>query len=265
LAVLGSPSSAPDPRVVIAGRALEVRLLQTPADRHDPLRAAAGADPFVPLLIRTPAERFVHLHTDGVARGFDLVFLSADGKILEQQTLGPRREAGVTSERPAAAVLVLEAGQTARLGSKAGDAVQLPAADGVEAPDTITFAGKDPLRHRLFVETAVTADERGRGLMHRARLSPDDGMIFKYAGEDEHSYWMRHTHVSLDIAFLRADGTIRTIHRRAAPDDERPRYPSGGPVQYALEANAGWFDAHGLREGDRALLPERIRKLKAEP
>lgn len=102
--------------------------------------------------------------------------------------------------------------------------------------------------HRLRVETAVTRDERSRGLMHRKHLPADRGMLFVYFRESELSFWMKNTFIPLSIAFVDAQGTIAEIrHMEPGTTDS---HTSGKPVLYAIEVNRGWFDKHGIKPGD---------------
>lgn len=250
--------------VTLGGVRIKVEVLSTPAQRRGALERAAEADSFSPLLLRYPAARFHHLHTDELDRGYDLVFLSAEGKIVDKRTLPARSEKGVTSSKEATSVIVLRSGRLRRLAVHTGDSVTLPKLEAPKPMHTITFKDMDTKKHALTVELATTWDERGRGLMHRTRMSADGGMLFKYSEEDDHSYWMKNTHIPLALAFLRSDGTIRKIHTRMTPDNERLHYASEGPVQYALEAHAGWFAKHGISEGDRVIIPSAIIKMKAE-
>ncbi len=49
----------------------------------------------------------------------------------------------------------------------------------------------------------------------------------------------------LRLGFVDPDGATYRVTLR-----EKPTYDSSDPVQYALEANAGWFEKHGIKEGD---------------
>jgi uncharacterized membrane protein (UPF0127 family) len=45
-------------------------------------------------------------------------------------------------------------------------------------------------------------------------------------------------------------------------EDELPRYRSGEPATYALEMEAGWFAAKGVRVGDRIRVHAEIEALE---
>ncbi len=104
----------------------------------------------------------------------------------------------------------------------------------------------------LTVEIARTSEERERGLMYRQHLPRGQGMYFVFEEPQPRSFYMRDTRIPLSIAFIRSDGIIESI-KNMIPLDVRSVY-SNGPVQFALEANRGWFEEHGIRPGDRVVL-----------
>lgn len=117
---------------------------------------------------------------------------------------------------------------------------------------TISSAGKS---HRFQVEVAATAAQQSRGLMFRTDIGPDGGMLFHpYPGDGgpprEASFWMKDTPTSLDIIFIRADGTIASIAENTTPFSEVP-VTSGEPVAAVLELRGGRTAELGIGEGDR--------------
>jgi uncharacterized protein len=112
----------------------------------------------------------------------------------------------------------------------------------------------------LSVELAEREDQRSYGLMERASLPQDAGMIFLYGSEQpaDAGFWMYRTRIPLDIAFLDEEGTILTILAMEPCPDVDPRgcrsYPPGVPYYSALEVNRGWFAQRGVGVGDRVIL-----------
>jgi uncharacterized membrane protein (UPF0127 family) len=108
---------------------------------------------------------------------------------------------------------------------------------------------------RLHVELADTAGQHEQGLMGRASLPADAGMLFRYtqAQPPAAGFWMPHVPFPLDIAFLGADGevlSVRTMPPCPHPDRAPcPTYPAGVPFHAALEVNAGALAKHGVRSG----------------
>jgi uncharacterized membrane protein (UPF0127 family) len=113
---------------------------------------------------------------------------------------------------------------------------------------------------RLLVELAATAEQRTLGLMERRTLPDSAGMLFLFPATQEASggFWMYRTRIPLDIAFIDSAGTIRTIQRMEPCStvlaEGCPTYPAGAPFRAALEMNAGYFNRHGVRAGDRLSL-----------
>lgn len=116
----------------------------------------------------------------------------------------------------------------------------------LEALEIVTREG----RHRFKVEIADDDAERARGLMHRRSLAADRGMLFIFPDERPVAFWMRNTLIPLDMIFIRANGTIRSIAHETVPLDETP-VPSGGPVRAVLEVAGGRARQLGVLPGDR--------------
>lgn len=108
-------------------------------------------------------------------------------------------------------------------------------------------------RHVFSVEWAVTPEERSQGLMHRTDLGPDQGMVFDFATEQNVSFWMKNTPLSLDMIFIKESGAVYRIARNTVPFSEA-MVPSGAPVRYVLEVLAGTSERIGLKPGDRVRL-----------
>ncbi len=103
--------------------------------------------------------------------------------------------------------------------------------------------------HEFTVEWAVTAEETQRGLMFREQMDADHGMVFDFKDEAPRSFWMRNTILPLDMIFIKADGTVYRIAEDTVPFSDAA-VPSGGPVRYVLEVNAGTSDRISLDPGD---------------
>jgi uncharacterized protein len=84
------------------------------------------------------------------------------------------------------------------------------------------------------------------------------GMLFVFAYERPLSFWMHNTITALDIAYIRTDGEIVSIHTMA-PLETRV-YPSGQPALMALEVKAGLFARLGVKVGDKVQIPDSVLK-----
>lgn len=107
---------------------------------------------------------------------------------------------------------------------------------------------------RFMVELVDTDETRGRGLMFRKQLAADYGMLFDFLRMQDTYFWMKNTYVSLDMIFIREDGVIARIAQNTTPLSERV-IPSGAPVRFVLEVNAGTAARIGLKAGDTVIHP----------
>lgn len=101
---------------------------------------------------------------------------------------------------------------------------------------------------------AETAAQQRRGLMHVRELPDNRGMLFVYRREQPISMWMKNTYVSLDMLFIRADGSVARIAAGTRPLSLES-IPSGAPVNRVLELKAGAVERWGIQPGDRLLAP----------
>ena len=110
--------------------------------------------------------------------------------------------------------------------------------------------GEDSYR----VEVARTPEERRRGLMGRDSLGRFEGMLFVFQRDQQLSFWMKDTSIPLSIAYISADGTIRSIHD--LEPHSRRSVSSTRAVRYALELPRGAFERSGAQVGDTIGFPE---------
>ena len=108
--------------------------------------------------------------------------------------------------------------------------------------------------HRYGVEVADTYAAREHGLMDRHEMAADHGMLFEFPQRAPVTFWMKNTYLSLDMAFIDADGTVRRVVSHAPPLSE-DLIASEVPVTGVLELNAGQADAIGLKAGDKVKFP----------
>jgi uncharacterized membrane protein (UPF0127 family) len=120
-------------------------------------------------------------------------------------------------------------------------------------PRVVEIASKTGV-HAFSVEMAVNDAERSKGLMFRKELPEGQGMLFDFQREQETSFWMENTYISLDIIFIRADGRILRIAENTEPLSQK-LIPSGGPIRGVLEVIAGTSRKLGIAVGDRVAHP----------
>ena len=102
---------------------------------------------------------------------------------------------------------------------------------------------------KIVVEIAADAASQGLGLMHRKHLDPNKGMLFDFGQPMMCAFWMKDTILSLDMLFVRADGTISTIAPNAVPFSTK-EIVSAEPVRAVIEIGAGRAHALGIVPGD---------------
>jgi len=105
-------------------------------------------------------------------------------------------------------------------------------------------------RHAFQVEVARDDATRAQGLMYRRSMPANQGMLFDFARVQPVSMWMQNTYLSLDMLFIRPDGSIARVAENAEPLSTRT-IPSGEPVLAVLELNAGTAARLGIKAGDR--------------
>ena len=124
----------------------------------------------------------------------------------------------------------------------------LPACSGLPSKSWVEIRGQ-----RFPVEVADNFDERQRGLMFRDELAKNTGMLFIHAEEEPQAYWMKNTHIPLDILYFSKDLKLVSAQERVPPcsaGDRCPPYPSEGPALFVLELNAGSVELFKIQPGD---------------
>jgi uncharacterized protein len=123
-----------------------------------------------------------------------------------------------------------------------------------QALETLSVASQGGQRQTFRVEVARNDADRAQGLMFRRSMPADQGMLFDFGRVEPVSMWMQNTYLSLDMLFIRPDGTIARIAANTEPLSTRT-IPSGEPVLAVLELNAGTAARLGIKAGDRVEHP----------
>ena len=115
----------------------------------------------------------------------------------------------------------------------------------------------------LRLEVAATEAQREYGLMNRTSLAAHTGMIFVFPADTPVQFWMKNTLVPLDMVFVAADGTVRSVDANvpvvspSLPDSSIPL--ENGAGKYVIELPAGEAAKDGILAGtklDLADVPE---------
>jgi len=125
-------------------------------------------------------------------------------------------------------------------------------ASAIAAPlprETLSIATKHG--HAVFnVEIAADQASQEKGLMYRRYMAPNAGMLFDFHEPVYATFWMKNTRLSLDMIFIRPDGTIADIAANAKPYSLR-LVKSPEAVRAVLEINGGRAAALGIEPGQR--------------
>lgn len=109
--------------------------------------------------------------------------------------------------------------------------------------------GKKPVI-KIDIEVADDPESRAKGMMYRKSNDEYRGMLFVFPFEEEQSFWMQNTYISLDIIFVNEQKEIVKIHRKATPKSTAS-LPSEKKAIYVVEVNGGFTEKYDIKEGDR--------------
>jgi uncharacterized membrane protein (UPF0127 family) len=116
------------------------------------------------------------------------------------------------------------------------------------------------------LELALDPATRQRGLSGRGAIPRSEGMLFVLPTPRPFAMVMRDCPAPIDVAFLDAEGRVVAVYEMAAEpprapgesslayESRLPIYPSGKPVQFAIETAGGRLAALGVAPGTRVAL-----------
>ena len=120
-----------------------------------------------------------------------------------------------------------------------------------ERAPSVIFEGPDGVKAAFSVEVAGTPEKRRWGLMYRQELGNDEGMLFVFPDERDHSFWMKNTPLSLDMIFMDRRRRVVGIIHGTVPFSTRS-VGVGVASRYVLEVRAGVARRHHIVVGDVA-------------
>jgi uncharacterized membrane protein (UPF0127 family) len=103
--------------------------------------------------------------------------------------------------------------------------------------------------HLIDAQVAQTPEQRQIGLMHRAQMPSNEGMLFVFEQPATQCFWMKNTLLPLTAAFVADDG--RVVNLADMQPQTTESHCSAEPVRFVLEMNQGWFAKRGLKAGSR--------------
>jgi uncharacterized membrane protein (UPF0127 family) len=100
--------------------------------------------------------------------------------------------------------------------------------------------------------------KRAEGMMHleASDVGDEEGMFFIFPDSAPRSFWMRNCHFDLDVAYVSASGKILNTERMFAYNDAG--VASKGDAMYVIEMRYGMFAKHGIKVGQRVVVPESV-------
>lgn len=102
--------------------------------------------------------------------------------------------------------------------------------------------------------------QEGMMFLKENEVKPSEGMLFVFPYEQgaDHGFWMRNTHLPLDIIYI-SKGFKVVQMVKAKPFDETNR-PAGVPFQYVLELRQGGAETLKIKKGSSVEIPVSLRK-----
>ncbi len=103
----------------------------------------------------------------------------------------------------------------------------------------------------IEVEIPMTQKEREIGLMNRAYLHEDSGMIFIFDSECINKIWMKNMLIPLDIIWLDYNGFVIHIDKNVMPCyGDCQSFGPESCSKFAIEVNGLYTDRHNINIGD---------------
>jgi uncharacterized protein len=112
------------------------------------------------------------------------------------------------------------------------------------------FNQKNKVLSKLEIEIAATEYTREKGLMERAAMDENQGMLFIFEAPSVQSFWMKNTILPLDLIFVDQNNNIVHIGYNAVPFSEA-LISSEKPAMYVVEVNAGYCKKFKIENGDK--------------
>lgn len=113
----------------------------------------------------------------------------------------------------------------------------------------ISPQGNDTIKE-IQLELAEKPEEIQYGMMYRKSMDANTGMLFFMGAEENQSFWMKNTYVSLDIIYINSQNEVVSIQKNAQPLSETS-LPSDGPASLVLEVKGGFCDEYGITKGTK--------------
>lgn len=122
-------------------------------------------------------------------------------------------------------------------------------ADAAPSTEALVIVTRKGSVVELRVEIADTPQKRARGLMERAALPENQGMLFIMPEKSDIGMWMKNTPLPLDMLFVAENGAIVKIATATPHSTDVIR--ADAPVISVLEIGGGLARKWGVTVGDK--------------
>ena len=116
----------------------------------------------------------------------------------------------------------------------------------------VTVQRQDGTQIHYMMDIATTQAQQEYGLMYRKSLPDDYAMLFVWNEDAPLNMWMKNTFVSLDMLFVRRDGTISKIITNTEPLSTAI-LSSDQPSRGVIEFKADTVAQKHFKVGDKVL------------
>lgn len=107
-------------------------------------------------------------------------------------------------------------------------------------------------KFRIKTEIVDDFEEISKGLMFREFLDENSGMLFVFAIEDYHSFWMKNTLIPLDTIFISEElQIVDIIYSEPCKEDPCDSYKPREIAKYVLEVNGNFTIKNNIKIGNK--------------
>lgn len=106
--------------------------------------------------------------------------------------------------------------------------------------------------HKIFIELALTNEEKQNGLSNRKSLPQDQGMLFLMNEPAYHGFWMQGMRFPLDFIWISGKTVVDISENVPSPISNEPpvSLKPRVPADKVLEVNAGVIKRISIQVGD---------------
>jgi len=102
----------------------------------------------------------------------------------------------------------------------------------------------------IMVTIADTPLLQSQGLSGRAKLDPQEGMLFIFNQPQLYKFWMKDMRFPIDIIWFDIDKKIISVNEYVEPGSYPRLFTPVTPAAFVLEVPRGFFMKHNLKIGD---------------